>query len=36
MTKTPPTIPQREIRNLDRELFDFVIFMVRGENSIEI
>jgi hypothetical protein len=34
ITKTPPTMPHRETRNLERELFVFVIFMVRGENSI--
>ena len=33
MTKTPPTMPQRLIKNLESELFVFVIFIVSGENS---
>lgn len=36
ITKTPPTIAQRLIRNLAKGLGDFVITMVTGLNSIDI
>ena len=34
ITKTPPTMPQRLIRNLLSELLVFVICIVNGLNSI--
>jgi len=36
ITKVPPTMPHILIKNLDSELFYFVIYIVKGENSISI
>lgn len=36
ITKTPPMIAQRLIRNLLSGLFDFVITMVTGLKSIDV